>query len=90
MSSQETTTSGGRWRVIRPAINMTRTERVLRILAGLVLLLAAWLVPLHGAAAAVSWAVIAVGSADLLLSGAIGFCPLYRVIDAPWALRGPR
>jgi fatty acid desaturase len=58
---------------------MTRTEgsldRIVRVTVGLAALLLALIGPLGGGW---SWAVGAVG-AILLVTGAVGFCPLYAV-----------
>lgn len=77
-----------------PATNMPRWERAVRVVAGVVLaatvlsgagLLAELGTPLRQIAAVV----LALGAVDLMLSGAVGFCPLYRYVRMPWT-PGPR
>lgn len=51
-------------------------DRVLRVVVGLVLL-AAWAFGWWGGAAAV---VLGVVGAVLVVTGAVGFCPLYRLL----------
>lgn len=67
-------------------------ERVVRVVAGgvggpLLGLLAA--APADGAAEAALWAVAAVWTLDLVVSGLAGFCPLWRFVAAPWTPREP-
>lgn len=70
---------------------MTDIERVIRFGAGAIglplgiLLLA---LPATGALAVVLWVAVVAGGLDLLVSGAVGYCPLYRHLDAPWAGEG--
>ena len=76
-----------------PAVNMPLAERVARVVVGgvggpLLGLLAA--APADGATEAVLWAVAAVGTLDLVVSGLAGFCPLWRFVAAPWTPRGQR
>ena len=68
-------------------------ERVVRVVVGgaggpLLGLLAA--APAEGAAEAVLWTVAAVGTVDLVVSGLAGFCPLWRLVAAPWTPREQR
>lgn len=68
--------------------NMTNLERLIRLSAGAVgvplgiVLLA---LPATGVLAVVLWVAIIAGGVDLLVSGAIGYCPLYRYLEVPWA-----
>lgn len=67
---------------------MTDTERAIRIAVGVlwlplgIVLLA---LPAHGALALVLWVTVIAGAIDLLVSGAVGYCPRYRYLDVPWA-----
>lgn len=73
-----------RWR--RPAVNMTGVERVVRLLAGVLLAAGGWWViarHLDGGLAAVAWVLLVLGVADLVLSGLVGYCPIYRFVRAP-------
>lgn len=66
---------------------MPFAERVVRVVVGAVggpLLGIAAAAPAHGATEAVLWAIAAVGSLDLVVSGLAGFCPLWRLVAAPW------
>lgn len=70
-----------------PAVNMPLAERVARVTIGAVAgpLLAAWVaVPAEGAVEAILWVVAAVGTLDLVVSGLIGYCPMWRLMPAPW------
>ena len=74
----------------RPSRNMTDVERAIRVGIGAVALPLAivWLVlPASGALAVLLWAVVVVAALDLVVSGAVGHCPLYRHVNVPW---GPR
>lgn len=76
-----------------PAPNMTTLERVIRPTLGLLGLTIAgtqWGLVGHGVAAFLGWAVVLAASLDLVITGVVGYCPLYRWIDFPWALRNPR
>jgi hypothetical protein len=74
----------------RPEINITPSERVGRIalggaaaIAGLVLLISA-----SGALAIVLLALLVLAGLDLLVTGALGHCPLYaKVGHVPQSLR---
>lgn len=71
----------------RPKVNITPTERVIRIVAGtLVALLGVRLLPGVPVAVALELLLVAAGL-DLLVTGALGHCPLYarlqRHTDAP-------
>jgi hypothetical protein len=76
----------------RPTINISRTERLARIalglvgaIAGVVLLAAA-----SGALAIVLEALLVLAGLDLVITGALGHCPLYkRLGHVPSSLRGP-
>jgi hypothetical protein len=57
-------------------VNEGKTDRILRALAGAVLLALAFLAGLGGAA---FWALLAVG-AVMLATAATGFCPVYRLL----------
>lgn len=73
----------------RPKVNITPTERVIRIVAGtLVALLGIRLLRLPGVPVAVALELLLVAAGlDLLVTGALGHCPLYarlqRHTDAP-------
>jgi hypothetical protein len=57
-------------------INEALWDRVVRVILGLGLLLAAWL-----AGAPAGWSVtLAVAGAVALITGLIGFCPLYALL----------
>ncbi len=79
-------TSNGRFRWRRPAVNMTGAERIVRLLAGVLLAVAGvWIAwgQVHGIAALLMWTLLALGVADLVLSGLLGYCPIYRYLRAP-------
>lgn len=79
--------SGSQW---RPTKNMSSTERVLRVLAGLLLALASSVFvgsQLHGVLEVAAWTLVAVSVADLVVSGLLGYCPVYRYLAVPWARR---
>jgi hypothetical protein len=59
-------------------INESATDRVVRVIAGLVLL-SAWV---FGWMTGVWEAVFAVVGAVLLLTGVVGFCPIYGLFGA--------
>lgn len=78
-----------------PAVNMPLWERVARMVTGSLLaatvlagggLLAALGDPLRQVVAVV----LALSAVDLLVSGAVGFCPLYRYVRMPWTPGRPR
>jgi hypothetical protein len=88
MSDQLTTRPKGaaraRWR--RPAPNMTGVERVVRLLAGFMLAIGgSWMVASYadGAVAVLAWVLLALGVADLVLSGLLAYCPVYHFVRAP-------
>jgi hypothetical protein len=76
----------------RPIVNINRSERVGRIvlgsagaIAGLVLLTAA-----SGALGIVLEVLLVLAGLDLVITGALGHCPLYkRLGHVPSSLRGP-
>lgn len=75
-----------------PAPNMTTLERVIRSTLGLVGLTIAgtqWGLVGDGVVAFLGWAVVLAASLDLAITGAVGYCPLYRLFDLPWALTAP-
>ena len=59
-------------------INESATDRVVRVIAGLVLL-SAWV---FGWMSGVWMVVFAIVGAILLLTGLVGFCPLYSLFGA--------
>lgn len=78
-----------------PTTNMPTWERAARVVAGL--LLAATVLSGAGLLAAVgspvrqvAAVVLALGAVDLILSGAVGWCPVYRYVRMPWTPRPPR
>lgn len=92
MPNQLTTRTGPgglqRWR--RPAVNMTGVERVVRLLAGILLAVGgAWMVAshVHGGLAVLAWVLLSLGVADLVLSGVVGYCPVYHFVRAPGTRR---
>jgi hypothetical protein len=61
-----------------------------RLLAGILLAVGgSWLIAsqLDGGLAFGAWVLVALGVADLVLSGLIGFCPVYRFVRAPGTRR---
>ena len=77
---------GGRVGLKWPAVNMTGVERVVRVVAGVLLAVAgAWTVGIYadGAVAVAAWVLLAVAVADLVISGLVGYCPVYRLVPAP-------
>lgn len=65
---------------------MTGVERVVRLLAGILLAVGgSWVVTsqLGGGLAVAAWVLLALGVADLMLSGLVGYCPVYRFVRAP-------
>lgn len=82
--------SGSRFRWRRPAVNMTGVERVVRLLAGILLAVGgAWMVAslMDGGLAVLAWVLLALGVADLVLSGLVGYCPVYHFVRAPGTRR---
>ena len=76
----------------RPKINITPVERIARVLAGLAGVLAgAILLATHGGVAlTVAAALLVLAGLDLVVTGAIGHCPLYRRLGhVPPSLRRP-
>jgi hypothetical protein len=81
---------GSQW---RPMKNMSSTERVLRVFGGLLLALAGSVFvgpQLHGVFEVAAWTLLAVSVADLVVSGLLGYCPVYRYLAVPWARRSSR
>ena len=69
---------------------MTGVERVVRLLAGFMLAVGgSWMVANHvdGAFAILAWVLLALGVGDLVLSGLVGYCPVYHFMRAPGARR---
>ena len=78
-----------------PATNMPTWERVARVFAGLLLAAtvlsgAGILAALDGAGRQVAAVILALGALDLILSGAVGWCPIYRYVRMPWTPRPRR
>lgn len=77
-----------RWK--RPVVNMTGPERLVRVLAGVLLAAAGgWAIGdwVQGAVAVLMWVLLVIGVADLVVSGLVGYCPLYRFVRAPGTRR---
>jgi hypothetical protein len=75
--------SGGRIRWKRLPVNMTGVERVVRLLAGILLAGGGtWVLAGHadGAVAVAAWALLVIGVTDLVVSGLVGHCPVYRYV----------
>lgn len=77
-----------------PTTNMPTWERVARVLAGLLLAAtllsgAGLMAALDGPVRVVVVVVLTLGAADLILSGAVGWCPVYRYVRMPWTPRPP-
>ena len=76
----------------RPPINLTAAERAARIVAGLAGMVAGviLLASAGGAVAAVLEVALVLVGLDLVVTGALGFCPLYKRLDyVPPSLRRP-
>ena len=76
----------------RPSVNITPLERVGRVLIGLVGAVGGvvLLVSSSGAVASIFAVLIGVAGLDLLVTGAVGHCPLYRRLGyVPPSLRSP-
>jgi hypothetical protein len=56
--------------------NMGTTDRIIRIILGLAAVLIASLVSMNGALQIILWVIGGI----LLVTAAIGFCPLYRLV----------
>lgn len=70
--------------------NMSRLEQLVRLAlggGGMPLAIVLLAMPASGAVAVLLWVVIGAAALDLLVSGALGYCPLYRYLDVPWARR---
>lgn len=78
-----------RWRTV----NITRTERTGRILLGLAAIIigAVFLTTAMSFLAVVLLALLVLAGADLVVTGALGHCPLYQKLGfVPPSLRRPR
>lgn len=76
----------------RPPINLTAAERAARIAAGLAGMVAGviLLASAGGAVAAVLEVALVLVGLDLVVTGALGFCPLYKRLGyVPPSLRRP-
>jgi hypothetical protein len=76
----------------RPVVNITPTERVGRVLMGLLGVIGgAVLIAASSGALAVTLEVLLVlAGLDLIVTGALGHCPLYHKLGhTPRSLRGP-
>lgn len=64
----------------RPAVNITPAERVGRIVVGLAVVIAGLvlLIPAGGALTVVLELLLVLAGLDLVITGALGHCPLYR------------
>lgn len=74
----------------RPTVNITPLERTARVIVGSVGLgfAAALLVSQHSTIALVLTLILMLAALDLLVTGAVGHCPLYRWLgDVPRSLR---
>lgn len=69
----------------RPPINISPAERVARVAAGLAGIVAGsiLLASTGGAAAVVLELVLVLAGLDLVVTGALGFCPLYKKLGRP-------
>ena len=71
-----------------PPVNLSLAERVVRIVAGLllgVLGVLGWPVEVHGTAGVAVAVVTVLAVLDLTISGLIGYCPLHRFVPVPSA-----
>ena len=74
----------------RPEINITRLERGGRIVLGAAAITGAMLASVPGAFAVVLLALLVLAGLDLVVTGALGHCPLYaRFGHVPRSLRRP-
>lgn len=76
----------------RPLVNLTRGERLARILVGLVGVIAGLvlLASANGLVVAALEVLLVLAGLDLLITGALGHCPLYRKLGyVPPSLRRP-
>lgn len=76
----------------RPKINITPLERIGRVVIGGAATVAGSVLLTHpgGAFVAVLEVLLVLAGLDLLVTGAIGFCPLYKRLGyVPESLRGP-
>jgi uncharacterized membrane protein HdeD (DUF308 family) len=77
----------------RPAVNITPPERLGRILLGLLGLVGGLvlLTSAPGTGAVVLDLLLVIAGLDLVVTGALGHCPLYRMLGhTPSSLRSPR
>jgi len=75
----------------RPTINITPAERAGRVLLGIAGVVAGLilLIPAGGAVAVVLEVLLVLAGLDLVITGALGHCPLYRKLGhTPRSLRG--
>lgn len=76
----------------RPEINITPIERVGRIIVGAVGVLGGLLLlaSASGAALVILESLLVIAGLDLIVTGALGHCPLYHKLGyTPPSLRGP-
>jgi hypothetical protein len=76
----------------RPFVNITSSERVGRIVIGLIGAIGGFvlLASSGGALTGVFAVLVSLAGLDLVITGALGHCPLYRKLGyVPPALRGP-
>ena len=74
----------------RPTVNITPVERAGRVLLGLAAVIAGvvLLVPAAGTVAVVLELLLVLAGLDLMVTGALGHCPLYRKLGhVPASLR---
>ena len=77
-------------RMRRPEITITRPERGGRIVLGAAAITGAMLASVPGAFAVVLLALLVLAGLDLVVTGALGHCPLYaRFGHVPRSLRRP-
>lgn len=76
----------------RPSVNITPPERVGRVLVGLIGVIGGLvlLASASGAVVAALEVLLVLAGLDLVVTGALGHCPLYRKLGhVPPLLRGP-
>jgi hypothetical protein len=69
----------------RPPINLSPTERVVRVAVGIVGVVAGSILlgSTGGTAAVVLLVLLVLAGLDLAVTGALGFCPLYKQLGRP-------